>query len=198
MISILPSVFLSALTAATLSLREIPLGDLSERYYVEGVVTEAHRITAGEKTLTLLLSRTGIYRDTELNGSARLYATLFEDKGDESTQVWVIKDLVRECPVDVTAQFTKPAAVVSDADADGVPEIWVSYITACRGDVSPSTLKLIAYEGTQKYAMRGTSQVTIGESSDGGDSTADAALKSAPALLKFAETHWQSIRTESW
>lgn len=180
--------------------RAEPLATPGDAYFVEGVVQSAFRIRTSGQTLTLVLSRTGIYAskaDAELR-SARLYATLFTEQPDAggAQQLWRIQDFVEDCPVDVTAAFADPPVQVSDADADGVPEIWVAYRTACRGDVSPSTLKLIGYEGTQKYALRGRSRVQLGESSEGGDSEADAALAGQPKLLAQAGSFWSQVRDE--
>lgn len=100
------------------------------------------------------------------------------------------------CPFEITAQFTQPALRVSDADADGEPEFWVGSRVSCRSDVSPATLKVIGYEGAQKYALRGSALLQLGESSEGGEYEADAALKQAPKLLKYASQLWMSVRAE--
>lgn len=174
--------------------------DVADRVVVDGVPQTAFTIGTDGAQYLLVLSRTGNYASTGFDSeerSARLYATLFAESPDGAVQQWRIQDGVDDCPVDVTASFTTPAVAVSDADADGLAEIWVSYRTACRGDVSPSTLKLIGYEGEQKYALRGSSKTYYGEDgSDGGDFSADAAFKQAPALLEQASSLWQTIRDE--
>ena len=181
------------------SLTALPLQGLDHEYVVDGVMTAAYRLEQPEQSYTLILSRTGNFSATEGDEhSARLYATLFADIADGHQQRWLIQDRVDACPVDITAAFTGRPAVVSDADADGVPEFWVSYRISCRGDVSPSTLMLIGYEGSQKYALRGTSRLQLGDSSEGGEYQADTAFKAAPLLQDFAQQLWMAVRDESF
>ncbi|MFO1494418.1 MAG: hypothetical protein U1F26_07150 [Lysobacterales bacterium] len=189
---------LSALSlSATPSLTPVAPLDDSGRYAVDGVARSQWQIQNAKERYTLVLSTTGSFRLRDGDErSARLYATLFVDHGDESQQQWVIQDRVDDCPFDLTASFTDPAVFASDADQDGKVEIWVAYRLACRSDVSPATLKLIGYEGQQKYALRGTARLTLGESHEGGDFQADPALSKAPALLKQAEAWWLQIRED--
>lgn len=180
-------------------LAPLPVAGLEQEYVVSGVMTAAHRLDWRGQAYTLILSRTGSFSVADGDErSARLYATLFADSADGHEQRWVIQDRVDDCPVDITAEFTGKPVQVSDADADGIPEFWVSYRISCRGDVSPSTLKLIGYEGSQKYALRGTSRLQLGDSSEGGDYQADAAFKSAPLLQEFAQQLWSAVRDEAF
>ncbi|MCG8318519.1 MAG: hypothetical protein MI921_03370 [Cytophagales bacterium] len=54
---------------------------------------------------------------------------------------------------------------------------------ACRYDVSPATMKVIAYEGHQKYAMRGAT--AYGNVWQKDNYKADNALSVYPALKTF-------------
>lgn len=187
---------------STPSTTAVPPADVQS--FVPGVVQEAVRFQEGSTTLTLVLSRTGIYREPADIAHARLYATLFEGSrdGDGLQQRWQIADFVRDCPVDVTLRYTNPAHHLSDADQDGTLEIWVSYFLACRGDVSPSTLKLIGYEGAQKLAIRGSA--TLVYTVDGEEQTQtgeapvmDAALRQSPALSTQAQSIWRRVERET-
>lgn len=194
------SLHLLTLVSAPIS-QALPPEDLAQQYSFDGVAQAGWRFSAGERDYVLVLSRTGTYTvkpgdDIDMR-SARLYANLFALDGDEHTLAFTIMDFVEDCPVDVTARFTDPAMALSDLDRDGEPEVWVSYFTACRGDVSPATLKLIGYEGKQKFAMRGSARAHFGEHTEGGTFTADAALKAAPpAFLEFAQAQWMKVRDE--
>lgn len=179
-------------------LTRLPVDSLDE-FAVDGVATAAYRLDSGKQAYTLILSRTGSFAVADNDErSARLYATLFAGGADGHQQRWVIQDRVDACPLDVTAEFTGKPAQVSDADADGIPEFWVSYRISCRGDVSPSTLKLIGYESSQKYAMRGSSRLKLGDGSEGGDYQADAAFATAPLLQKYAHGLWMEVRDEGY
>ncbi|RFZ82290.1 hypothetical protein DYU05_16890 [Mucilaginibacter terrenus] len=67
------------------------------------------------------------------------------------------------------------------------------YKTACRGDVSPSDMKIIMYEGGKKYAVRGTNKIKVGEKIyEGGAYTTDEAFKTGPLVFaKYAATLWK-------
>ena len=176
----------AALTGPSVS--PLVVNELHNNYAVDGVIDSAYRIAAAKQNYTLILSRTGNFAQSSNSDerSARLYATLFAEQGDEHMQVWLIQDRVDACPFDITAEFTQPALSVSDADGDGEAEFWVGYRVSCRSDVSPATLKLIGYEGAQKYVLRGSARLQLGDSSEGGEYVADAALQKAPALLEHA------------
>lgn len=187
--------------ASDLSTTPVPAAAVQE--LVHGMVREAVRFREGEQTLTLVLSETGRHGDGDAGESARLYATLFEtgENGD-FRQRWRLSDWVIDCPLDLTLAYTQPAHHLRDADRDGLIEVWVSYRLACRGDVSPTALKLIGYEGTQKLAMRGSSTLVYqfdGQShtESGPPPEVDAALARQPALHAEAERIWQTIARES-
>jgi hypothetical protein len=60
-----------------------------------------------------------------------------------------VNDFIKDCMVDIDAAFKKNSLKVTDLDKNGIAEIWVMYEMACKGDVSPSDLKIIMYEGKQ-------------------------------------------------
>jgi hypothetical protein len=109
-----------------------------------------------------------------------------------------VHDFVAECSLDLAAQFAPKSLTVTDLDQDGTAEVWLVYRTTCRGDVSPSTQKIIMYEGPRKYAVRGTSRLALGGGQhDGGTYTLDAAWAAAPATFRqHAAQLWQQHRDE--
>ncbi len=60
----------------------------------------------------------------------------------------------------------------------------------CHGDVSPLDLKIIMYEGSQKYAMRGENKIAFGTSDDGriryigGEYSFDVAFGNGPEVFR--------------
>ncbi|HEU4472838.1 MAG TPA: hypothetical protein VFR58_17210, partial [Flavisolibacter sp.] len=113
---------------------------------------------------------------------------------------WRVHDFISDCPVDVEATFADSSLAVTDLDKNGQAEVWLVYTKACRGDVSPSNMKIIMYEQDKKYAMRGTTRVSDGENSfTGGEYTLDEAFKKGPAAFRnFGEALWKKHRMESW
>lgn len=108
-------------------------------------------------------------------------------------QVWKLYDFVKDCPVDIDAEFYNQFPKVTDLNKNDVPEVWIMYKTGCHGDVSPVTLKLIMYEGNKKYAMRGENKVQVGTDNYlGGEYKFDKSFNSAPDVFKnFAIKLWK-------
>ena len=114
----------------------------------------------------VLLTETGNYYNEKFNhdnegGDAEIFAYHFLLKNNTSTQTWRIYDFISDCPVDYFATFIKNSFQVTDLNHDGIAEIWVMYKKTCRGDVGPSDMKIIMYQGDQKFAVRGHDKVII-------------------------------------
>lgn len=114
------------------------------------------------------------------------------------TKVFQANDFVPACEFDLTLELVKDSLQLSDADGDGAVEVSFAYVLGCRSDVSPLSLKLLLYEGSTKYALRGTSRVLVGQDEqgkpqfEGGDHQADPAFKDAAPLLTFAQARWDA------
>lgn len=115
-------------------------------------------------------------------------------------ETWKITDGVSDCPLDIQVAFIKNTFHVTDLDNDGVAEVWVMYKTACHGDVSPCDMKVIMYEGKQKYAMRGENRVKLSETEQFGGEYKfdDAFLKGNKLFREHAEKMWVDNMMEEW
>ena len=143
--------------------------------------------------------------DSEYSTDAELFAYHYIISGNEAKPNWKIYDYISDCPVDIAASFVKNAFSVTDLDHNGIAEIWVMYKTACHGDVSPLNMKIIMYEGKNKYAMRGENKVQIGTLENGekefigGEFKLDENFKNGPKVFKeFAEKLWSDNLIETW
>lgn len=134
------------------------------------------------------------YRD------AALYAYHYIVDKDSTYLTWKVYDFIKECPVDIEANFIKNTFQVTDLNNNGIAEVWLMYKTVCHGDVSPSNMKIIMYEGQQKYAMRGQNKVQISEKEFyGGDYKFDNAFTEGPAAFKdFAKKLWDKNIIQKW
>lgn len=134
------------------------------------------------------------------NHDADLFAYHYLSTKDSLRLTWKVFDFIKDCPVDLDASFIKNSFAVTDLNKDGQAEVWLMYKTACRGDVSPSDMKIIMYEKDKKYAVRGTNKVKVSEKEYyGGEYTYDAAFKSAPEVFRsYAKTLWQKNIMETW
>jgi hypothetical protein len=131
---------------------------------------------------------------------AALYAYHYLLVADTLQLIWKVSDFIKSCPVDIKASFVKNTFTVTDLNNDKQSEVWLMYQTACRGDVSPSSMKIVMYEGSQKYAARGTTKVQVAEKEyEGGSYTFDAAFNNAPEVFKsYAKGLWKKNILETW
>lgn len=169
---------------------------------IKGRLVKALRYADATGDNVILLAETGVrkqkldqYGTTGL--SKRLYARRFRADQANAQPVWQITDGVRDCETSLTAAFIPEALHVTDLDNNGVAEVWTGYQLACHGDVSPANMKIIMYEGGQKYAMRGTTLIRMpGEESLGGTGKMDAAFINGPAVFRdHADRLWLEYRT---
>ena len=121
-------------------------------------------------------------KDGEVAQSAAIRAYHYAKKEGDFEQIWFINDDVTSCPVDVTCEFIPGSATVTDLDKNGIAEIKVQYALACRGDVSPATMKLILYENGVKYALKGSRWLTYSPDFKYTVTEKDVNLESSPKL----------------
>jgi len=197
---LLPALLLLA-TSAQAQLRVSPLAPATVPATLKhsGRVVQALRYTDRTGTYTVLATQSGPAADPGAPSTdgqrADLYAYQYPATGPAPT--WQVHDFVDACPLDLEARFRPNGLTITDLDQDGTAEVWLVYRTVCRGDVSPSTQKIIMYEGPRKYAVRGTSRLTIGGQPDGGSYTLDAAWQAAPvAFRQHAAQLWKQYREE--
>lgn len=89
--------------------------------------------------------------------ASTLYATLLAGTdGSYRTLRQLTDPGVDPCGEDLSNEFTDGTVQLTDSDGDGIGEITVGWAYACRGDVSPLTVKLALLEGKDKYILRGT------------------------------------------
>ena len=104
-----------------------------------------------------------------------------------------VREVVTDCPLDLSARFHDAAFEVTDLDKDGIAEVTFGYEVGCHGDVSPNTYKVLTLENGKLYALRGQT-LTIGDSgsgTQGGDFKADPSFAKAPAaFLAHAKQVW--------
>lgn len=197
------------LTIAQLSSAQIKLVKLDKKSipasinYI-GNIINAVRYTDSEGQHIIVTTETG---ETKTKGAeddsyrdAALYAYSYKIIGDQQTLSWQVHDFVKECPVDIKANYIPNTFAVTDLNKDGKAEVWLMYKTVCHGDVSPSNMKIIMYEGNKKYAVRGTNKVKISDKEyEGGSYTFDEAFKAGPESFRsYALQLWKKYLMETW
>lgn len=177
----------------------------------EGFIKNAVRWKDKSGDNIVLTTETGIYfndklkHESEDSSDAELYAYHFVISNNNAKQTWRVKDFIADCPVDITASFVKNTFKVTDLNKNGIAEVWLMYKTVCHGDVSPSNMKIIMYEGNNKYAMRGENKVQVGSDVNdkasfiGGEFKLDANFKNGPKVFKeYAQNLWKENIMEKW
>ena len=114
-------------------------------------------------------------------------------------EIFRARDFVERCEFDLTLEVIEGSIRLTDLDDDGEPEVSFVYRSACRSDVSPLTAKLLLYEGSTKYALRGTTRERVGETEyEGGAYTVDPSFEQGPGpFIEFAKAQWKSLIVEA-
>lgn len=195
-------ILLTIFVQGQISVTSLNIAKLPKVIKHEGKIKTAVRWTDSLGDNIVLLTETGVHQSKKFKhenggGDAELFAYHFMIKDERVTQVWRVYDFISDCPVDIEASFIKNTFQVTDLDSNGVAEIWLMYKTACHGDVSPCDMKIIMYQGQQKFAVRGQTKVFGGtddkgnEHYMGGTYTFDKAFAAGPkAFLAFAKNLW--------
>jgi hypothetical protein len=187
-------------------LLEFSKEELPAELKFKGKIKEALKYKDINGEHIVITTETGVYTaKSEGNdfSNAELFSYRYTVKDGKYEQTMRINDFVRDCPLDIEAKFVEKTFQITDLNKNGVAEIWVMYRTACRGDVSPSTMKIIMFEGDQKYAIRGENKVLVGDMNGrkeymGGKYTADEAIKNGPKeFLEFGIKLWEDNVTNT-
>jgi len=136
-------------------------------------------------------------KEDTLGRDAEIFAGHYLKTGGQWALQWKVTDFERDCPVDVGASFIPQSVAVTDLDNNHIPEVSFMYRTYCIGGVDPHSLKLIMYEGKQKFAIRGETVVNLPDQPVyGGSMKIDISFKSAPRTFEqFAVQQWQRNRS---
>ncbi len=180
-----------------LNANKLPIG-----IKIEGKVKNAVRWKDKLGDNIVITTETGEYLSKKIKHEtdgldAEFFAYHYIVSRDSIKQTWRVYDYIIDCPVDIEASFIKNTLEITDLNSDGIAEVWLVYKTGCRGDVSPFDMKIIMFQGQQKFAIRGIERVLIGidekgkKSYMGGEYKVDQAFKVGPKeFLEFAKKLW--------
>jgi hypothetical protein len=135
-------------------------------------------------------------KDGERLLSKGLYVTVFSGKDGKLKRGREVRELANACPFDLTNEVRETSVGVTDLDADGVGELTFAYVTGCRSDVSPLTMKLVVLEGADKNILRGTTRLNPGDGWVGGEFKPEFGKKAPAAFLEHATKVWAKFVTE--
>lgn len=135
----------------------------------------------------------GAQRQTKTADGYSRNRELFITHSAGTQQVWKAKDFVQRCEFDLELSMLDDSIEVTDLDNDSIAEISFLYKLGCRSDVSPLEMKLLMYEGTKKYALRGESYERVGETEYAGGTFKPDFTGAPPAFLEFAKAKWERL-----
>lgn len=189
---------LSALVAAhgqtSVKLTKLSISQIPKTIKYKGQVKEALRWTDKLGDNILITTETGIFPTPGQaeTRDAELFAYHFLVTNDSVKLLWRVYDFIKECGLDMETQFVDNSLSVTDLNNDGIAEIWVMYRLSCHGDVSPSSMKIIMYQGKKKFAMRGSAKLVVPGESYGGEYAFDNTFAAGPKEFKeFAKKLWE-------
>lgn len=116
----------------------------------------------------LLLTETGEFASAdsaeyEDNRDAELHVYHYVKTGADWNKVATVNDQISSCPVDIVTRFIPGALFITDLNGDGIAECTFAYHLTCTGGVDNKVMKLIMLEYKNKYVIRGTTSVNVGE-----------------------------------
>ncbi len=195
----------SSFSQSKIKLLDAAISKLPKEVSYKGSIKDIVRWSDKSGENITILSESGVFTkgdpDADMeNKNAEVYAINYLVTKDSSKVKWKVIDYERNCPFDIVCAFVNKTLQVTDLNNDGVAEVWMMYKVACRSDVSPSNMKIIMYEGSQKFAMRGQNKVQMTETElYGGDYKFDEALEKAPKKFRdFALKMWNAHIFETW
>jgi hypothetical protein len=198
------SIYLSLQLNAQIKVKNLDQSSLPKNVQFIGKMYKAVSWRDNSGNNIAILTNTGKIRSKNPpdNGyyDAALYAYHYIISGDSLKSSWRVYDFVKDCPLDLILNFIPNTFSLTDLDNNGFAEVWIMYKSACKGDVSPNSQKIIMYENNKKFALRGNSQVKVSENEIiGGDYKMDEAFKNGhPSFRKYAENLWNKHKVETW
>lgn len=183
---------------------DLDLGKLPKGVSFEGKIKTAVQWVDEDGINMVIATETDAHQSkTEKNADyrdAELFAYHYISENGQFKQTWKVVDFVSACPLDIEVKFIKNTFRLTDLDSNGVAEIWLMYKTVCHGDVSPAEMKIIMYQGKQKYAMRGRNKVEYEQGKfEGGEFNFDRKFTKGPStFMNFAKDLWDKNVMQTW
>lgn len=150
-------------TTITINPVKIGASEIPVSIKTKGKTDEAWKWNDNLGENILVISHVEPYDDKNKNEygeegqTSELYAYHFVKSSAGYSQLWMLKDGVQGCPFDITNNFIPGSTTITDLDKNGIAEIKLQYLTACRSDVSPAEVKLLLYENGVRHSLTGLS-----------------------------------------
>ncbi len=181
------------------TLLQIDRNTLPVKDSITGKIVDAASWADADGENIVVLSESDNTMTKEGTQNKRIYASCFIKDNNGWKKKWQVQDYIEKCEVDATCEFFQSSLTVTDVDKNNTGEVCFLYKLSCKGDVSPDDKKLILYEGSQKYAIRGTTILQYNGQKEGGAKKADPAFSNADkSLLDFANGQWEKFGLQKY
>jgi hypothetical protein len=178
---------------AVFSLTAFNKNDVPMKDTLKGGIVDGASWTDAEGDHMVVLTQT-TQRMVSEKQDQHIRAYCFKKENGAWKPSWQVQDGIADCEVDATCEFFPGSLTATDNDNNNIGEVTFLYKLSCKGDVSPDDKKLIMYQGTQKYAIRGETIIELDGKKYGGGKTPDPAISNAPkALLDYANRQWDKF-----
>jgi len=192
----------------TIQIDSLSYDDIPKTLDFRGTVIEALKWTDSGDDNILILTITGHFNwkdygkdstDYILQDKSELYAYLFQKSkfDNDYKRKWRVYDYTECFGVDWFTGFVPKATTITDLDDDGIAEITLPYVSICRGGMDPGEMKIIMYEDSIKYALRGSTMLMCESGYPyGGEYKPSDNLKNNSTFFEFLKTHWDRNKCE--
>jgi hypothetical protein len=129
---------------------------------IKGKILEAKTWTDKNGDNLLIISRyqpkTKTYPDSPgyITESAFLFINQYLLKGNYYDPIWSYQDSIVDCMTDFWIGPLENSTSITDLNSDKFTETTIVYSYICRGDVSPSKMKVVLHDRTNTYFLKGT------------------------------------------
>lgn len=196
-------------SSKTIKIDSISYDEIPKDLDFRGTVVEALKWSdkSGDNILIQSISGWFPWKDYDDIGSTsymiqdkwEIYAYLFQKKRGETyyKRIWRLYDYNECFGVDWYAGFIPKGTTITDIDNNGIAEISMPYVLICRGGMDPGTMKIIMYEGNKKYAVRGETEICVGDNPYGGDYKLSDNLNTKTNFKNFLLKLWNIHKCEN-
>ena len=165
--------------------------DIPDAAKYTGNFSEAYRYVDKTGENIVILAETEVTTSEDEDGDIiahkAIYAHRFLKKNNHWEETWKAYHHESECFNYPVAEFVKGAFSVTDLDNDGVAEIWLVYISSCRGDFSPDKMFIRLHDNRAVYMMTGERILKFGDDVIGGEYTFDEKFSNSNTPQAFRE-----------
>lgn len=144
-----------------LSIKELTINEIPDNIAFAGKLIEAKKWSDRNGDNILIISRYGPYRTTDPLypenefDNVELHALQYLVNNGSQTLLWQTSETIKECITDMFMELIPNSTSITDLDKNGITETTILYRYSCRGDVSPSKMKVCLHEGKQSYCLQG-------------------------------------------